>query len=90
MHVSFGAVLLAAPLVQTLILIGFIPGALGTLEAGWFGALTLLGVDKAEIGIFLVVLRILGEAALISVTIIGSLYYFINKNIAKPTVAINT
>ncbi len=90
MHVSFGAVLLAAPLVQTLILIGFIPGALGTLEAGWFGALMLLGVDKAEIGIFLVVLRILGEAALISVTIMGSLYYFINKNIAKPTVAINT
>jgi hypothetical protein len=49
-----------------------------------------LGVHKAEIGIFLVVLRILGEAALISVTSMGTLYYLINKNIAKPTVAVNS
>ncbi len=89
MHVSFGAILLTAPLVQILILISCIPGALGTLEAGWFGALMLLGVNKAEIGIFLVVLRVLGEAALISVTIIGSLYYFINRNIAKSAVVVN-
>ncbi len=85
--VPFFSIVLGAALVQGIILIGLIPGSLGTLEAGWFGVLALLGIAKSDIGVFIVVMRILGEVSLVFVTFISYLYYIFNKMLLKPKLA---
>jgi uncharacterized protein (TIRG00374 family) len=77
--VSYASVLLAASLVSLVVLFGFIPCSLGTQEAGWFGVLALLGVDKIDIGLFLVTVRVLLEPALVLVTLITYLFYILRK-----------
>ncbi|MBU1863839.1 MAG: flippase-like domain-containing protein [Candidatus Omnitrophica bacterium] len=83
MDVSFGALLLAAPLVQAIILVGFIPGALGTLEAGWFSVLALLGVDRMHIGLFLVSVRVLLDVSLV---VVAFIIYFAGAIIIRKEV----
>lgn len=76
-EISFPAVLLALPLVQMFVLVSLIPAGIGTLEAGWFGLLTLMMVDRPDIGMFLLVDRIVGDSATILITFLCFLAYLI-------------
>lgn len=83
MQIPFAGVMLAAPLVQTVILIGITPGALGTLEAGWFGVLTLLGVERSAIGVFVIVIRILTDCALVLLAVMSYCWVTFNRRLYK-------
>jgi len=77
--IPFFAILLGTALIQAIMLVIVVPAALGVLEGGWFGVLTVLGIDKAAAGIFIVSLRILGETSLLLVTLVSYLYYMANR-----------
>jgi len=85
-NITLPGLILATPLVMAVTVIGFMPASLGTLEAGWFGVLMILGLGKPEIGTFVIGSRIFGEFALIIVTLICYLYYSISKMLQRPTV----
>ena len=84
--VSFVQILLASAIVQGITLITFIPGSLGILEASWFGILTLLGVNRSEIGAFVIISRVLCEVSLIITVLISYFYYLSNKIVLNKIV----
>lgn len=75
MRVTYIDIFLLTTLVQIVVIIGSTPCALGTSEAGWFGALMLLGIGKSDIGNFLVVERVIGTATMVFVTFLYYLNY---------------
>jgi uncharacterized protein (TIRG00374 family) len=77
--VPLSMIFLAGSLIQGVILIALIPGALGILEISWFGILALLGVSRVDIGVFVVVLRVLNETSLVLVAGFSYLYYLANR-----------
>jgi len=78
-EMSFGTAFLASPIVFFITIAGSIPGGLGIYEAGWFGILMLLGIPSSDIGAFVIINRILGEAALILVVVITYVTYMLNS-----------
>jgi uncharacterized membrane protein YbhN (UPF0104 family) len=68
-------VMIIAPVVYLIGLFSITPAGLGTVDAGWFGVLYMLGVDKIAIGKFLIIDLAIGNLALFIVTFISYLVY---------------
>lgn len=71
--VSLGRVLLVLPLVQATLMVPFIPGGMGVYDAGWFGALAVLGVPTDAILVFVVLHRILSTLSVLLLFALGEL-----------------
>ncbi|HIJ83385.1 MAG TPA: flippase-like domain-containing protein, partial [Magnetococcales bacterium] len=69
-HIFFGT-----PMIQIILLLGVTFGGIGASDAGWFFFLFSFGVDKNDIGNFLILERILSLGALSFVTFSSYLYY---------------
>ena len=69
LNISFIDILLVAAIVYFIGLTGITPAGLGIRDAGWLGILSLLGVDRTDIGLFIVAEWVIENSALLLVTI---------------------
>ena len=79
LNISFYVFIVAVPAVLLIVLWGPIPGNLGISETGWFAILTIFDINTSDIGTFMIVNRIFGEAALLLAALIAYCYYTINR-----------
>ncbi|MBF0175414.1 MAG: flippase-like domain-containing protein [Magnetococcales bacterium] len=81
--VSYVYVFFGISIIQSIVLISFMPGNAGISDAGWLVFLLFIGFSKTECGIFMLLEKLISTTSYIILIALSFLYYYVTPKIYK-------